>query len=166
MSEEKRESSSETKPGRLTRAEKKRNHIDSERRRRNAIRAAMEELATLIDIPGQGKSEKLVLDTTLKTLREQIAERQAIIAEKKAKGEATSHLELPKRILEGCKKLDERDKKEKEKEEREEAEQAEREGEDGDMDNGHSMLEPPKKRMRAQLPVEVSQGQETTYHTP
>ncbi|KAF6833358.1 helix-loop-helix dna-binding domain-containing protein [Colletotrichum musicola] len=69
----------EEKP-RLTEAEKKQNHIASEQKRRQAIREGFDRLTELVPgLEGQGRSEGLVLKKTVEFMREQLAERRAMI---------------------------------------------------------------------------------------
>ncbi|KAK8208351.1 hypothetical protein IWZ00DRAFT_427162, partial [Phyllosticta capitalensis] len=57
---------------RLTEEEKKNNHIASEQKRRQAIRQGFDKLASIVPgMEGQGRSEAIVLDATVKMLREQ-----------------------------------------------------------------------------------------------
>ncbi|ROT39703.1 helix-loop-helix DNA-binding domain-containing protein [Sodiomyces alkalinus F11] len=72
---------------RLTEAEKKQNHIASEQKRRQAIREAFDRLTELVPgLEGQGRSEGLVLQRTVKYMREQLAERRALIERIEAAG--------------------------------------------------------------------------------
>ncbi|KAF9875809.1 helix-loop-helix DNA-binding domain-containing protein [Colletotrichum karsti] len=69
----------EEKP-RLTEAEKKQNHIASEQKRRQAIREGFDRLTELVPgLEGQGRSEGLVLKRTVEFMRDQLAERQALV---------------------------------------------------------------------------------------
>ncbi|KAF2868747.1 hypothetical protein BDV95DRAFT_121996 [Massariosphaeria phaeospora] len=89
---------------RLTEAEKKNNHIRSEKKRREAIRAGYDRLASIVPgMAGQGRSEALVLEATLKYMREQIVEREELMEEARAKGFDTSKMELPRATVEACK---------------------------------------------------------------
>jgi hypothetical protein len=55
---------------RLTEAQKKENHIRSEQKRREAIREGFDRLASIVPgMEGQGRSEAVVLDATVKYLR-------------------------------------------------------------------------------------------------
>ncbi|KAK8163676.1 hypothetical protein IWX90DRAFT_236427 [Phyllosticta citrichinensis] len=60
---------------RLTEEEKKSNHIASEQKRRQAIRQGFDQLASIVPgMEGQGRSEAVVLEATVKYIREQYAE--------------------------------------------------------------------------------------------
>ncbi|KAG8674814.1 Transcription factor [Fusarium poae] len=72
---------------RLTEEEKKQNHIASEQKRRQAIREGFDRLTELVPgLEGQGRSEGLVLKRTVDYMRDQIAERQRLIAQIEAAG--------------------------------------------------------------------------------
>lgn len=80
---------------RLTEAQKKENHIRSEQKRREAIREGFDRLASIVPgMKGQGRSEAVVLEATLQHMREQIIERERLIARAKKKGIDTSEYEL------------------------------------------------------------------------
>lgn len=88
---------------RLTEAQKKENHIRSEQKRREAIREGFDRLASIVPgMEGQGRSEAVVLEATIKHMREQIVKRQGIIAKAQAKGIDTMGWELPKETVEAC----------------------------------------------------------------
>jgi heteromeric Ino2p/Ino4p transcription factor len=88
---------------RLTEAQKKENHIRSEQKRREAIREGFDRLASIVPgMEGQGRSEAVVLDATVKHLREQIVERNRIIADAQARGVDTTGWELPDHTLQAC----------------------------------------------------------------
>jgi heteromeric Ino2p/Ino4p transcription factor len=88
---------------RLTEAQKKENHIRSEQKRREAIREGFDRLASIVPgMEGQGRSEAVVLDATVKHLREQIVERNRIIADARARGVDTTAWELPDHTLQAC----------------------------------------------------------------
>lgn len=88
---------------RLTEAQKKENHIRSEQKRREAIREGFDKLASIVPgMEGQGRSEAVVLEATIKYMREQIVERQQIIADAQAKGLDTTGWDLPKETNEAC----------------------------------------------------------------
>lgn len=88
---------------RLTEAQKKENHIRSEQKRREAIREGFDRLAaTVPGMEGQGRSEAVVLEATIKYIREKIVERQEIIRIAQSKGILTTGWELPKETLEAC----------------------------------------------------------------
>ncbi|KAB2581005.1 hypothetical protein BFW01_g6697 [Lasiodiplodia theobromae] len=72
---------------RLTEEEKKNNHIASEQKRRQAIRQGFDRLASIVPgMEGQGRSEAIVLDATVKYMREQYAEQQRLVEAARAKG--------------------------------------------------------------------------------
>ena len=88
---------------RLTEAQKKENHIRSEQKRREAIREGFDRLASIVPgMEGQGRSEAVVLEATIKYMREKIVERQRIIADAQAQGIDTSAWDLPKETLDAC----------------------------------------------------------------
>jgi heteromeric Ino2p/Ino4p transcription factor len=88
---------------RLTEAQKKENHIRSEQKRREAIREGFDRLASIVPgMEGQGRSEAVVLEATIKYMREKIVERQRIIADAHAQGIDTSAWDLPKETLDAC----------------------------------------------------------------
>ncbi|CAO2658103.1 Nn.00g073630.m01.CDS01 [Neocucurbitaria sp. VM-36] len=88
---------------RLSEAQKKENHIRSEQKRREAIREGFDRLASIVPgMEGQGRSEAVVLEATIKYMREKIVERQKIIADAQAQGIDTTGWELPKETLEAC----------------------------------------------------------------
>ncbi|RKU43689.1 hypothetical protein DL546_000983 [Coniochaeta pulveracea] len=65
---------------RLTEEEKKKNHIASEQKRRQAIREGFDKLTEIVPgIEGQGRSEGIVLQATVNYSREQIEERRRLI---------------------------------------------------------------------------------------
>ncbi|KAI0160495.1 hypothetical protein GGR57DRAFT_385126 [Xylariaceae sp. FL1272] len=89
---------------RLTEAEKKKNHIDSEKKRREAIRAGFDELCTIVPgLVGQARSEGLVLKKTVEYAMEQMHERKRLLAEVEKKGvplEKWAHLRMDFTALE------------------------------------------------------------------
>jgi heteromeric Ino2p/Ino4p transcription factor len=88
---------------RLTEAQKKENHIRSEQKRREAIREGFDRLASIVPgMEGQGRSEAVVLEATIKYMREKIVERQRIMADAQAQGIDTSAWDLPKETLDAC----------------------------------------------------------------
>jgi hypothetical protein len=88
---------------RLTEAQKKENHIRSEQKRREAIREGFDRLASIVPgMEGQGRSEAVVLEATIKYMREKIVERRKIIADAQARGIDTSTWDLPKETLDAC----------------------------------------------------------------
>jgi hypothetical protein len=67
---------------RLTEQEKKNNHIASEQKRRQAIRDGFDRLANIVPgMTGQGRSENLVLQSTLDFLKKQLDDYHAMMAE-------------------------------------------------------------------------------------
>ncbi len=61
---------------RLSAEQKKKNHIESEKKRREAIRAGFERLSRIIpDCEGQARSEAVVLQRTVAYLREQLGKK-------------------------------------------------------------------------------------------
>ncbi|KAK7606937.1 hypothetical protein JOL62DRAFT_489644, partial [Phyllosticta paracitricarpa] len=72
---------------RLTEEEKKNNHIASEQKRRQAIRQGFDQLASIVPgMEGQGRSEAVVLEATVKYMREQYAEQLRLSQAAAAKG--------------------------------------------------------------------------------
>ncbi|KAK0612958.1 hypothetical protein B0T17DRAFT_511320 [Bombardia bombarda] len=72
---------------RLTEAEKKKNHIASEQKRRQAIREGFDLLSALVPgLEGQGRSEALVLRRTVELMLKAIEERRRLINEMRALG--------------------------------------------------------------------------------
>ncbi|KAK4996325.1 Transcription factor [Elasticomyces elasticus] len=79
---------------RLTEEEKKKNHIDSEKKRRNAIRDEYDKLSALVPgMKGQGKSEALMLQATVKHLEGQLAEKEMLKALVLGKGISEAEFE-------------------------------------------------------------------------
>lgn len=65
---------------RLTEQEKKNNHIQSEQKRRQAIREGFDDLAELIPgLKGQGRSEAIVLEGATANIRKLLAERHRLM---------------------------------------------------------------------------------------
>ncbi|KAI8933860.1 hypothetical protein NX059_009558 [Plenodomus lindquistii] len=88
---------------RLSDAQKKENHIRSEQKRREAIREGFDRLAAIVPgMEGQGRSEAVVLEATIKYMREKIVERQDMIASAREKGIDTTGWELPVETLQAC----------------------------------------------------------------
>jgi heteromeric Ino2p/Ino4p transcription factor len=80
---------------RLTEQEKKNNHIASEQKRRQAIREGFDRLASIVPgMEGQGRSENLVLQSTLDYMRIQIADYHQLKREAEAAGVDVSDLEI------------------------------------------------------------------------
>ncbi|KAK4962364.1 Transcription factor [Elasticomyces elasticus] len=80
---------------RLTEEEKKKNHIDSEKKRRNAIRDEYDKLSALVPgMKGQGKSEALMLQATVKHLEGQLAEKEMLKALVLGKGISEAEFEV------------------------------------------------------------------------
>ncbi|KAI2603998.1 helix-loop-helix DNA-binding domain-containing protein [Hypoxylon fragiforme] len=72
---------------RLTEEEKKQNHIASEQKRREAIRAGFDRLCDLVPgLEGHGRSEGFVLKETVKYVREQLARRRELVEAAEARG--------------------------------------------------------------------------------
>ena len=64
---------------RLTDQQKKKNHIESEKKRREAIRAGFERLSKIIpDCEGQARSEAVVLQRTVSFLRKQLQKKEEL----------------------------------------------------------------------------------------
>ncbi|KAK1072921.1 hypothetical protein LTR74_002153 [Friedmanniomyces endolithicus] len=64
---------------RLSDQQKKKNHILSEAKRREAIRAEFDRLATLVPgMEGQGRSEAVVLQATVEFMREQVGRKEEL----------------------------------------------------------------------------------------
>ncbi|ORY12405.1 hypothetical protein BCR34DRAFT_482707 [Clohesyomyces aquaticus] len=88
---------------RLTEAQKKENHIRSEQKRREAIREGFDRLASIVPgMEGQGRSEAVVLEATIKYMREQVVERERLITEARAQGKDTAAYELSKETIDAC----------------------------------------------------------------
>lgn len=87
---------------RLTEEEKKQNHIASEQKRREAIRAGFDRLCELVPgLEGHGRSEGFVLKETVKYMREQLARRRELIEAAESRGVTVpDHLKEPVKILE------------------------------------------------------------------
>ncbi|KAI1631374.1 hypothetical protein F4809DRAFT_169500 [Biscogniauxia mediterranea] len=101
-------SAADEKP-RLTEEEKKQNHIASEQKRREAIRAGFDRLCELVPgLEGQGRSEGLVLKRTVDYMKEQLVRRRELVKEAEARGQyVPDHLKEPIKILE---RLEERER--------------------------------------------------------
>ncbi|KAJ9628729.1 hypothetical protein H2203_002631 [Taxawa tesnikishii (nom. ined.)] len=66
---------------RLSEQQKKENHIASEQKRRQAIREGFDRIADIVPgMKGLGRSEAVVLQTTVKFMREQIAHKEMLRA--------------------------------------------------------------------------------------
>lgn len=64
---------------RLTDAQKKKHHIESEKKRREAIRSGFDRLCGIVPgTEGLGRSEAVVLQSTVQYMREQIAEKERL----------------------------------------------------------------------------------------
>ncbi|KAH9863621.1 hypothetical protein J1614_009553 [Plenodomus biglobosus] len=88
---------------RLSDAQKKENHIRSEQKRREAIREGFDRLAAIVPgMEGQGRSEAVVLEATIKYMREKVVERQDIIARARERGIDTTGWELPEETVRAC----------------------------------------------------------------
>ena len=67
---------------RLTAEQKKKNHIESEKKRREAIRAGFEKLADIVPgVKGQGRSEAVVLQATVAYLRQMLGKKEELRTE-------------------------------------------------------------------------------------
>ncbi|OCK77333.1 hypothetical protein K432DRAFT_384787 [Lepidopterella palustris CBS 459.81] len=85
-----------TEKPRLTDQEKKNNHIASEQKRRQAIRDGFDRLANIVPgMEGMGRSEAVVLEATIKYMKEQISERKRIIETAREMGIDTTGWKLP-----------------------------------------------------------------------
>jgi hypothetical protein len=86
---------SKEKP-RLTEQEKKNNHIASEQKRRQAIREGFDRLANLVPgMEGQGRSESLVLNSSIIYMKEQLDEYKRLLEQAQASGIDIKDLEIP-----------------------------------------------------------------------
>ncbi|KAK0737659.1 hypothetical protein B0T21DRAFT_450761 [Apiosordaria backusii] len=86
---------------RLTKEQKKSNHIQSEQKRRHAIREAYDNLCEQVPgLEGQARSEGLVLNGIVDYVRKLMLDRQRLVAECEAKG-----LEVPRGVREGLANL-------------------------------------------------------------
>jgi hypothetical protein len=64
---------------RLTAEQKKKNHIESEKKRREAIRAGFEKLADIVPgVKGQARSEAVVLQAAVQYLRQQLDRKEEL----------------------------------------------------------------------------------------
>lgn len=64
---------------RLTNEQKKKNHIESEKKRRDAIRAGFDKLADIVPkMTGQGRSEAVVLQHTVAYMKYLLARREVL----------------------------------------------------------------------------------------
>ena len=85
---------------RLSEQEKKNNHIASEQKRREAIRAGFDRLADIVPgMEGQGRSEATVLQATVQYTKEQINERKRLLDTAKRMGIDVSQLEIDDDII-------------------------------------------------------------------
>ena len=72
---------------RLTAEQKKANHIESERKRRDAIRQGFERLSEIVPgTQGQARSEGVVLSSTVQFLREQLDRQEQLKTQALARG--------------------------------------------------------------------------------
>ncbi len=79
---------------RLTAEQKKKNHIESEKKRREAIRAGFEKLAEIIPgVKGQARSEAVVLQAAVKYLREQLARKEELREQAMERGVSEGNFE-------------------------------------------------------------------------
>jgi heteromeric Ino2p/Ino4p transcription factor len=80
---------------RLTEQEKKNNHIASEQKRRQAIRDGFDRLANIVPgMVGQGRSENLVLQSTLDFMKKQLEDYHAMMAEARMRNIDTRDLKM------------------------------------------------------------------------
>ncbi|KAF2751202.1 hypothetical protein M011DRAFT_523242 [Sporormia fimetaria CBS 119925] len=86
-------------PQRLTEQQIKENHQQSERRRREMIRAGFDRLAVAVGMEGQGRSEVLVLGEAVKQTRERLVRIAALVERRKAKGLSLNDLGFDEEIL-------------------------------------------------------------------
>jgi hypothetical protein len=94
----------------LTEEQRKENHIRSEKKRREAIRKAYDELSEIVPgMQGLGRSEGIVLGATVRLIREKIMERERIIAAAKEKGIDTTDWELPNEIVQAAMKQEQQE---------------------------------------------------------
>ncbi|KAI0422639.1 hypothetical protein F5X98DRAFT_324835 [Xylaria grammica] len=107
--EQEKPSLTEEEKPRLTEEEKKQNHIASEQKRREAIRAGFDRLCELVPgLEGQGRSEGLVLGRTVAFIRAQLVLRRELVQAAEARGDTVTEEErAPLAILE---RLEERDR--------------------------------------------------------
>ena len=85
---------------RLSEQEKKNNHIASEQKRREAIRAGFDRLAEIVPgMEGQGRSEATVLQATVQYTKYQINERKRLLDTAKQMGIDVSQYELDPDIM-------------------------------------------------------------------
>ncbi|XDG08324.1 hypothetical protein ABKA04_007939 [Annulohypoxylon sp. FPYF3050] len=105
---------------RLTEEEKKQNHIASEQKRREAIRAGFDRLCELVPgLEGHGRSEGFVLKETVKYMRDQLARRRDLVDAAETRGvNVPDHLKEPVKILE---RIEARQKDERVRMERDES---------------------------------------------
>ncbi|KAK0337787.1 Transcription factor [Friedmanniomyces endolithicus] len=79
---------------RLSDQQKKKNHILSEAKRREAIRAEFDRLATLVPgMEGQGRSEAVVLQATVEFMREQVGRKEELRNEARRAGMSEEEFE-------------------------------------------------------------------------
>ena len=79
---------------RLTSDQKKKNHIESEKKRREAIRAGFERLSQIIPgCEGSARSEAVVLQATVQYLREQLERKELLRAAAYKKGMSEGEFE-------------------------------------------------------------------------
>ena len=79
---------------RLTAEQKKRNHIESEKKRREAIRGGFEKLSKLVPgCQGQSRSEAVVLQHTVQYLKQQLEQKEELRKQALAKGMTNGEFE-------------------------------------------------------------------------
>ncbi|KAK5011331.1 hypothetical protein BJ546DRAFT_362277 [Cryomyces antarcticus] len=82
---------------RLSEQAKKENHIASEQKRRQAIREGFDRLASIVPgMEGLGRSEAVVLEATVKHMRDELVKRKRLLQKAKDNGIDVSTYELSK----------------------------------------------------------------------
>lgn len=78
---------SNAQPSRLTEAQKRSNHVRSEKKRRAGIRDSFDRIAEIVPgLEGQGRSEPVVLKKTLDFIETILEERQQLVEEIERRG--------------------------------------------------------------------------------
>lgn len=79
---------------RLTNEQKKKNHIESEKKRREAIRAGFENLSKIVPgCDGQARSESVVLQKTVKYLQDMLDQRAQLRQQAEQQGMSEGEFE-------------------------------------------------------------------------
>lgn len=79
---------------RLTNEQKKKNHIESEKKRREAIRLGFENLSKIVPgCEGQARSESVVLQKTVKHLEAQLKKKEQLRQQAEAQGMSEGEFE-------------------------------------------------------------------------